>query len=57
MRAGFKFAWIPLMQRVRRHPDFKSLMRELGIVDYWRQAGWPSIAARSALTTSSAATR
>ena len=40
-RSGLKLAWIPLMQRVRRHPDFKALMRELGLVEYWRQAGWP----------------
>ena len=39
---GFlKFTWIPILQPVRQHPDFKALMRDLKLVDYWRQSGWP----------------
>jgi len=26
---------------VRRHPEFKELMRELALVDLWRESGWP----------------
>jgi hypothetical protein len=27
---------------VRRTPAFKTLMRDLGLVDYWRARGWPA---------------
>jgi tetratricopeptide (TPR) repeat protein len=33
--------WFPLFDDVRRLPDFKSLVRELGLVEYWREYGWP----------------
>ena len=32
--------WQPLMRDVRRLPAFKDLVRELGLVDYWRAYGW-----------------
>lgn len=35
------FSWLPLMRPVRRHEEFKALLRELGIVEYWRESGWP----------------
>jgi TolB-like protein len=36
-----QFAWTPIMAPVRRHPEFKDLMRELALVDLWRESGWP----------------
>jgi hypothetical protein len=44
MRHGSGFLrvnWFPLMRSVRRLPEYKALMREFGLVDYWREAGWP----------------
>jgi hypothetical protein len=38
---GLQFAWTPLMSSVRSHPGFKSTLKELGLDDYWREAGWP----------------
>jgi TolB-like protein/tetratricopeptide (TPR) repeat protein len=35
------FAWTPLMEPVRRHPQFKELIRELELPEYWRQSHWP----------------
>jgi TolB-like protein/DNA-binding winged helix-turn-helix (wHTH) protein len=32
--------WQPLMRDVRKMPAFKDLVRELGLVDYWRAYGW-----------------
>jgi TolB-like protein len=31
--------WRPVMRDVRRHPDTKGLLRDLGLVDYWRESG------------------
>jgi TolB-like protein len=33
--------WLPIFDDVRRLPDFKDLVRDLGLVDYWREYGWP----------------
>lgn len=33
--------WQPLMHEVRTLPAFKNVVRELGLVDYWRAYGWP----------------
>jgi TolB-like protein len=33
--------WSPVMHDVRQLPDFKQLVRDMHLVDYWRQAGWP----------------
>jgi TolB-like protein len=32
--------WRPIMHNVRRQPGFKDLLREAGLVDYWREFGW-----------------
>ena len=32
--------WRPVAREVRRLPEFKDLVRELGLVDYWRKYGW-----------------
>jgi Tfp pilus assembly protein PilF len=31
--------WFPFMREVRKLPDFKVLLRDLGIYDYWRKSG------------------
>jgi TolB-like protein/tetratricopeptide (TPR) repeat protein len=33
--------WSPVMHDMRQLPGFKQLVRDMGLVDYWRQAGWP----------------
>jgi non-specific serine/threonine protein kinase len=33
--------WNPFGAAVRRDARFVALMEEVGLVDYWRQAGWP----------------
>jgi len=35
------FAWTPLMREVRGLPEFKALLNELALPEYWRAAGWP----------------
>ena len=32
--------WIPLMKDVRRHPGFKDLVRDMNLVEYWREYSW-----------------
>lgn len=32
--------WQPLMRDVRKLPAFKDLVRNIGLVDYWRAYGW-----------------
>ena len=36
-------SWCPVFREVRRLPRFKELMREIGLVDYWKEFGWPDI--------------
>jgi len=36
-----QFAWTPILEPVRRHAQFKDLMREMKLVDYWRASRWP----------------
>ena len=33
--------WQPVMSGVRKLPGFKNVVRQLGLVDYWRAYGWP----------------
>ena len=35
--------WAPAYAPVRKLPRFKALMRKAGLVDYWRERGWPDI--------------
>lgn len=39
---SFSFLWHPSYAPARKTERFKSLMRAGGMVDYWRQRGWPS---------------
>jgi hypothetical protein len=31
------------MRDVRQLPRFKQFVAEIGLVDYWRQYGWPTL--------------
>jgi adenylate cyclase len=35
--------WFPVMREVRQLPRFKELIREIGLVDYWKEFGWPDL--------------
>jgi TolB-like protein len=35
--------WRPVARDVRKLPGFKQLARDLGLVDYWREHGWPDL--------------
>jgi TolB-like protein len=39
---SFSFLWHPSYAPARKTGRFKALMRDGGMVDYWRQRGWPS---------------
>ena len=36
-------AWLPVFHDVRALPEFKQLLRDIGLVDYWRSTGWPDV--------------
>lgn len=33
--------WLPIMSEVRQSPEFKSIIRDIGMESYWREYGWP----------------
>ncbi len=33
--------WCPVMKEVRQLPRFKEFVKEIGLVDYWKEYGWP----------------
>jgi tetratricopeptide (TPR) repeat protein len=35
--------WRPVMQDARRLPGFKQLLRDMGLVDFWRKTVWPDL--------------
>jgi TolB-like protein len=35
----FSNVWFPVQKQTRRLPGFKALLRDLGLVDYWRKSG------------------
>ena len=35
------YAWLPQLAEMRRLPEFKEYMREVGMVAYWQEYGWP----------------
>jgi len=41
--ASMTFSWWPVMKEVRRLPRFKEFVREIGLVDYWKEYGWPDL--------------
>jgi hypothetical protein len=34
------YIWDPAFAEARKHPEFKTLVRDLGMVEYWRAKGW-----------------
>jgi tetratricopeptide (TPR) repeat protein len=36
------YLWLPQFKQMRQLPEFKTLLREIGIVAYWQQYGWPT---------------
>ena len=41
--AGLEDLWSPVMHEVRQLPRFQKIVREVGLVDYWEQFGWPDL--------------
>jgi TolB-like protein/DNA-binding winged helix-turn-helix (wHTH) protein len=37
------YVWLPQLAQMRRLPEFKAYLREIGMVDYWKEYGWPDI--------------
>lgn len=35
--------WLPVFDEVRKQEDFKMLVRDSGLVDYWQKFGWPEM--------------
>ena len=35
--------WYPVMKEVRQLPRFKEFVKEIGLVDYWNEFGWPDL--------------
>jgi hypothetical protein len=42
-RTNTYYMWMPLLERARQRPAFKTLVRDLGLVDYWQEFGWPPV--------------
>jgi TolB-like protein/DNA-binding winged helix-turn-helix (wHTH) protein len=39
--AQMAYAWMPQLAQTRELPEFKAYMREIGMVAYWEEYGWP----------------
>ena len=39
--ASISLVWFPVFKEVRKKNRFKELIREMGLVDYWNEYGWP----------------
>jgi TolB-like protein/DNA-binding winged helix-turn-helix (wHTH) protein len=37
------YLWYPQLKEMRQLPEFKAFLREIGIVGYWQEYGWPDI--------------
>ena len=37
------YVWLPQFAKARRLPQFKTLMRDVGVVAYWQEYGWPAV--------------
>ena len=40
--AQIAYLWLPQLAPMRRLPEFKTYMREIGMVAYWQEYGWPT---------------
>jgi TolB-like protein/tetratricopeptide (TPR) repeat protein len=38
-----QFLWTPSLASVRKTERFKTYMRKIGMVDFWKQKGWPDL--------------
>ena len=34
-----RYLWMPVLGAARRDPRFKEIVRDMGLVDYWRRSG------------------
>jgi hypothetical protein len=34
--------WLPYYAELRKTERYKAFMRDRGVVDYWRERGWPA---------------
>jgi TolB-like protein/DNA-binding winged helix-turn-helix (wHTH) protein len=41
--AQMAYVWLPQLEEMRQLPEFKAFLREIGIVAYWQEYGWPDI--------------
>jgi hypothetical protein len=41
--SALSLIWHPLMKDVRHLPRFNEFVREIGLVDYWKEYGWPDL--------------
>jgi hypothetical protein len=37
------YLWMPQLKEMRQLPEFKAFLREIGMVAYWEEYGWPEI--------------
>jgi hypothetical protein len=37
------YLWSPQLKEMRQLPEFKALLREIGVVAHWQEYGWPEI--------------
>ena len=37
------WAWLPVFDETRPQEEFKTLLRDSGVIDYWQKNGWPEI--------------
>jgi hypothetical protein len=40
--SAITFVWLPQLEPMRQLPEFKAYMRDIGMVAYWQEYGWPS---------------
>jgi TolB-like protein len=36
------YVWLPQLEPMRRLPEFKAYLREIGMVEYWQEYDWPT---------------
>jgi hypothetical protein len=37
------YLWHSQLKQMRQLPEFKALLRDIGIVAHWKEYGWPAI--------------
>ena len=43
MSTNIFWFWLPLFHDARQLPQFRDLLKKLGLVSYWQEFGWPAI--------------